>query len=43
VVITDFSFWPGEPPLPCPWDLDGDCIVSVTDFLALLAHWGPCP
>ncbi|MHC4787359.1 MAG: glycoside hydrolase family 16 protein [Planctomycetota bacterium] len=43
VVITDFSFWPGEPPLPCPWDLDGDCIVSVTDFLALLAQWGTNP
>ncbi len=23
-------------------DLDGDCAVSITDFLALLAAWGPC-
>ena len=26
----------------CPWDLDGDCVVGITDFLELLAHWGPC-
>jgi hypothetical protein len=24
-------------------DLDGDGAVGVTDFLALLASWGPCP
>jgi T5SS/PEP-CTERM-associated repeat protein len=24
-------------------DIDGDGIVGVTDFLALLAAWGPCP
>jgi aminopeptidase N len=24
-------------------DLDGDGLVNVTDFLALLAAWGPCP
>ena len=24
-------------------DIDGDGTVSVTDFLALLAAWGPCP
>ena len=24
-------------------DLDGDCMVGITDFLALLAAWGPCP
>jgi hypothetical protein len=27
----------------CPWDVDGDGVVGVLDFLALLAHWGPCP
>jgi hypothetical protein len=27
----------------CPWDLDCDGAVSVTDFLDLLAAWGPCP
>jgi predicted outer membrane repeat protein len=26
-----------------PGDIDGDGIVGVTDFLALLAAWGPCP
>ena len=25
---------------PCPWDLDGDGEVGITDFLALLADWG---
>ncbi len=24
-------------------DLDGDGLVGITDFLALLAAWGPCP
>ena len=24
----------------CPWDLDGDGEVGITDFLALLADWG---
>ena len=27
----------------CPADLDGDGTVGITDFLALLAAWGPCP
>jgi len=27
----------------CPADLDGDGTVGVTDFLQLLAAWGPCP
>ena len=24
-------------------DLDGDCRVGITDLLAVLAAWGPCP
>ncbi len=32
---------------PCssviPGDLDGDGVVGILDFLALLAAWGPCP
>jgi hypothetical protein len=43
----------GDPPLvdmgayefqgsPCPWDLDGNGYVFVTDLLLLLASWGPC-
>jgi hypothetical protein len=28
---------------PCPADFDGDGAVGITDFLALLAAWGPCP
>jgi len=27
----------------CPADLDGDGEVGITDFLDLLAAWGPCP
>ncbi len=27
----------------CPWDLDGCGTVGITDFLALLAAWGPNP
>ena len=27
----------------CPWDLDDNGIVGVSDFLSLLASWGPCP
>jgi hypothetical protein len=26
-----------------PGDLDGDGSVGITDFLTLLARWGPCP
>ncbi|MHC4649982.1 MAG: hypothetical protein ACYTES_03895, partial [Planctomycetota bacterium] len=26
-----------------PGDLDGDGSVGITDFLILLARWGPCP
>ena len=27
---------------PCPADVDGDDMVGVTDFLAVLNAWGPC-
>ncbi len=27
----------------CPWDLDGDGIVGINDFLTLLAAWGTVP
>ena len=27
----------------CPWDLDGNAVVGVSDLLSLLASWGPCP
>ncbi|MHC5007301.1 MAG: hypothetical protein ACYTGF_08095 [Planctomycetota bacterium] len=26
-----------------PGDLDGDCIVGVSDFDSLLDNWGACP
>ena len=33
-----------EPPVGAiPGDLDGDGVVGIADFLALLAAWGPCP
>ena len=27
----------------CPWDLDDNGVVGVSDLLSLLASWGPCP
>ena len=30
-------------PDPCPADIDDDGTVGITDLLALLAAWGPCP
>jgi hypothetical protein len=33
----------GDQVVPIPGDLDGDGIVGIVDFLALLAAWGPCP
>ncbi len=30
-------------PTPCPADLDGDWVVGITDFLAVLAAWGTSP
>ncbi|MCH8261105.1 MAG: FG-GAP repeat protein [Planctomycetes bacterium] len=27
----------------CPWDLDDNAVVGVSDLLALLGSWGPCP
>ena len=29
--------------VPCPWDLDHNGDVGITDFLTLLAAWGPVP
>ena len=34
---------PPPPPPDCPGDVDGDNIVGITDFLALLAMWGTDP
>ena len=30
-------------PKPCPWDLDGNGSISVTDLLILFGNWGPNP
>jgi len=27
----------------CPWDLDGDGVVAISDFLLMLGNWGDCP
>ena len=43
MIITDFSFSPDQPDRPCPWDLDDDAVVGITDFLGLLALWGANP
>ena len=29
--------------MPCLTDIDGDNIVGISDFLLVLAQWGPCP
>ena len=26
----------------CPWDLDDNAVVGVSDLLSLLGSWGPC-
>lgn len=28
---------------PCPADTDGDLLVGIADFLAVLGNWGICP
>ena len=42
-VTFDDIFFIAPPPAPCPWDLDCDGTVGITDFLDLLAAWGPNP
>ncbi len=32
-----------QQPNACPWDLDANGLVGITDFLDLLAAWGPNP
>ena len=27
----------------CPWDIDDNAVVGVSDLLSLLGSWGPCP
>jgi hypothetical protein len=38
-----FLDWCGGLQQDCPGDIDGDGAVGVTDFLAMLAAWGPNP
>ena len=40
---TVADFRPTMVPTTCPWDLDGDGDVGITDFLDLLARWGTDP
>ena len=40
LVSNHVARWNGCP--PCPADLGGDGNVGITDFLAVLAAWGPC-
>ncbi|MHC4421705.1 MAG: FG-GAP-like repeat-containing protein [Planctomycetota bacterium] len=40
---NDVSVLINQTCVPCPADIDGDGVVDVRDFLALLAAWGPNP
>ncbi len=40
---TVAAFRPTTVPPTCPWDLDRDGTVGITDFLDLLAQWGTDP
>jgi hypothetical protein len=40
---NDVSVLINQTCIPCPADIDGDGVVNVNDFLALLAAWGPNP
>ena len=40
---TVAAFRPAMVSSTCPWDLDGDEDVGITDFLDLLAQWGTDP
>ena len=42
VSIDDLHFGPPGPG-KCPWDLDRNGSVGVSDLLSLLGTWGPCP
>ncbi|MEE8458880.1 MAG: YCF48-related protein, partial [Phycisphaerales bacterium] len=42
-VVGAFGTILKRPTASTPGDLDGDGIVGIVDFLALLAAWGPCP
>jgi hypothetical protein len=42
--LDDIQIWGVPPSAPdCPGDFDGDGAVGVTDFLEMLAAWGPNP
>ncbi len=40
--VTDHFTITKNLPAPCPWDLNEDGTVGVSDLLSLLASWGPC-
>jgi predicted outer membrane repeat protein len=44
-VIVDMGAYEfqGRPVTVRPGDIDGDGVVGIRDFLALLERWGPCP
>jgi hypothetical protein len=35
--------WPSNPPTCADADINSDGLVDVSDFLHLIAEWGPCP
>ncbi len=43
VQILNYELILSDEPPATPGDLDGDGMVGINDFLALLSAWGPCP
>jgi hypothetical protein len=41
--IDDIAIWAEVPAPGIPGDLNNDGVVDITDLLAMLEDWGPCP
>jgi predicted outer membrane repeat protein len=41
--IVDMGTYEFQLPGSCPWDLNGDDLVGISDLLILLGAWGPNP
>jgi hypothetical protein len=39
-LVAAFAAWPLPCPPSCPADVNGDCVVDVTDLVAVILGWG---